>query len=68
MKKKRKKEMVPLTKEQNKSYKEPKTCLIRNEKFCMNKDDENYKNRKKVKDHCASYDTHFIIKPISKRF
>ena len=47
-----KKEMIPLTKEENKSYKEQKICHICEEKFCMDKDDENYKNRKKVKDHC----------------
>ena len=47
-----KKEMIPLTKEENKSYKEQKICHICEGKFCMDKDDENYKNRKKVKDHC----------------
>ena len=47
-----KKEMIPLTKEENKSYKEQKTCHICEEKFCMDKDDENYKNKRKVKDHC----------------
>ena len=41
--------MVPLTKEENKSYKEPKTCLICNEKFCMNKDDEIVKTEKRLK-------------------
>ena len=44
--------MIPLTKEENKSYKEQKTCPICEEKFCKDKDDENYTNRKKVKDHC----------------
>ena len=47
-----KKEMIPLTKEENKSYKDQEACHICKEKFCMNKDDENYTNRKKVKDHC----------------
>ena len=46
------KEMIPLTKEENKSYKEQEKCHICKEKFCMDKDDENYTNRKKVKDHC----------------
>ena len=46
------KEMIPLTYEENKSYKEQEACHICKEKFCMDKDDENYKNRKKVKDHC----------------
>ena len=39
-------------KKENKSYKEQKTCHICEEKFCMDKDDENYKNKRKVKDHC----------------
>ena len=47
-----KKEMIPVTKEEYKSYKEKETCHICKEKFCIDKDDENYKNRKKVKDHC----------------
>ena len=47
-----KKEMIPLTYEENKSYKEQETCHICEEKFCKDKDDEDYINRKKVKDHC----------------
>ena len=47
-----KKEMRPLTYEENKSYKEQEACHICEEKFCMDKDDENYKNKRKVKDHC----------------
>ena len=47
-----KKEMIPLTHEENKTCKEQETCHICKGNFCMNKDDENYKNRKKVKDHC----------------
>ena len=47
-----KKEMITLTTEENKSYKEQKISYIFKEKFCMDKDNENYKNRKKVKDHC----------------
>ena len=46
------KEMIPLTYEENKSYKEQEACHICEEKFCMNKDDENYKNKRKVKDRC----------------
>ena len=41
----KKKEMIPLSKEEKKSYKEEKACHI-----C--EDDENYKNERKVKDHC----------------
>ena len=47
-----KKEMIPLTYEENKCYKEQETCHICEEKLCMDKDDENYKNKRKVKDHC----------------
>ena len=46
------KEMIPLTKEENKSYKKQEKCHICEEKFCADKDDENYTNRKKVHDHC----------------
>ena len=46
------KEIIPLTFEENKSYKEQETCHICEEKFCREKDNEYYKNRKKVKDHC----------------
>ena len=42
-----KKKMIPLTKEENKSYEEQETCHICEEKFCADKDDENYTNRKK---------------------
>ena len=46
------KEMIPLTYEENKSDKEQESCHICDEKFCMDKDDENYKDIKKVKDQC----------------
>ena len=46
------KEMIPLTKEEKKSCKKQEECHIWKEKFCIDKDDENYTNRKKVKDHC----------------
>ena len=46
------KEMIPITKEENKFYKKQEASHICKEKFCMDKDDENYINRKKVKDHC----------------
>ena len=42
--------MIPLTKEENNSYRE--ACHICKEKSCGGKDDENYVNSKKVKDHC----------------
>ena len=37
------------TKEENKSYKEQDKCHICKEKFCMDKYDENYKNKKRLK-------------------
>ena len=46
------KEMIPLTYKENKSYEEQKAWSICEGKFCMDENDEYYKNRKKVKDHC----------------
>ena len=46
------KEMIPITKEENKFYKKQEASHICKEKFCMDKDDENHKNKGKVKDHC----------------
>ena len=46
------KEMIPLTKEEKKFYKKQEACHICEEKFCVDKDDEIYINRKKFKDHC----------------
>ena len=46
------KEMIPLTYEENKSYKEQEACHICEKKFGVDKDDENYKDKRKVKDHC----------------
>ena len=48
----KKKKMIPLTYAENKSYKEQETCHICEEKLCMDKDDEDYKNKRKVKDQC----------------
>ena len=47
----KKKEIIPLTSEENNSYKEQEACHICKEKFCTDKDDENNKNKRKVKDH-----------------
>ena len=44
--------MIPLTHEENKSYKVQEECHICEENFCVDKDYENYKNKRKVKDHC----------------
>ena len=46
-----KKEIIPLTYAENKSYKEQEAWHICEEKFCIDKDDENYKNKRKIKDH-----------------
>ena len=46
------KEMISLTKKEKKSFKNQEKCYICEEKFCVDKDDKNYTNRKKVKDHC----------------
>ena len=43
-----KKKMIPLTKEENKSYEEQETCYIYKQKFCMDKNDEDYINRLKI--------------------
>ena len=48
----KKKEIIQLTYEENKSYEKQEECHICEGTFCMEEDDENYKNRKKVKDHC----------------
>ena len=41
--------MIPLTYEENKSYKEQEACHICEENFCLEKDDESYKNGKTLK-------------------
>ena len=46
------KEMIPLTHEENNFYNEQEACHICKERFCVDKDDKNYKNKRKVKDHC----------------
>ena len=53
-----KKEMIPLTDEENKSYEKQEVCHICKKKFCLDendetvKTDEKIKNYQKVKDHC----------------
>ena len=47
-----KKKEIPLTQEEINRYNEQEICYICKEKFCLDKDDKNYINRKKVKDHC----------------
>ena len=44
--------MIPLTHEENNFYKKQEACHICTENFCTDKDDKNYINKRKVKDHC----------------
>ena len=90
--------MMPLTKEEKKSYKKQEACHICQKEFCYDKNDGTYINGSKVKNHChytgkfreaahskcnlnyevpkdipliihnASYDTHFIINHLAKKF
>ena len=46
------KKKIPLTNEENNFYNEQEICYICKETFCVDKDDKDYINRKKVKDHC----------------
>ena len=48
----KKKNMIPLTDDENKSYEEQEACHICEGKFCADENDEIYKNRRKVEDHC----------------
>ena len=43
------KKMITLTNEENKSYEEQEECHICKEIFRIDENDENYKNRRKVK-------------------
>ena len=43
--------MILLTNEENKSYEEQEACHICEEKFCIDKDGQNYKNKRRVTDH-----------------
>ena len=52
-----KKEMIPLTHDENNFYNEQEVCYICKEKFCVDKNEKDYINRKKVKDHC-----HYTVK------
>ena len=49
---KKKKKTVLLTHEENNFYNKQEICYICTKKFCINKDDKNYINKRKVKDHC----------------
>ena len=47
-----KKEMIPLTDEENNSYEKQKACYICKKKFCIDDDDDDDKKYHKTKDHC----------------
>ena len=47
----KKKEMMPLTDEENRSYEEQEGCHVCKKKFCFHKNHEDYENKQKVKDH-----------------
>ena len=48
-----KKEMIPLTNDEKKSYEKQKVCYICKKEFCTNKNDEKeFKLKHKVRDHC----------------
>ena len=42
--------MIQLAKEEKRSHKKQEACHICQKEFCYDKDDENYKNKRKVKD------------------
>ena len=46
------KDIILLDQEENNKYNEQKVCHICKDKFCTDKNDKDYINRKKVKDHC----------------
>ena len=48
----KRRDIIPLTQVENNRYNEQEICYIYKEKFCVDKDDKDYINRKKVKDHC----------------
>ena len=48
----KKRGIIPLTQEEHNFYNEQEICYICKENFSMDKDDKDYINRKKVKDHC----------------
>ena len=45
----KKKEIISLTHEENNFYNEQEICYICKEKFCMDKVDKNYINKKRLK-------------------
>ena len=48
----KKRNIIPLTQVENNRCNEQEICYICEENFCVDKDDKDYVNRKKVKDHC----------------
>ena len=48
----REKKIIPLTDEENNICNKQEICYMCKEKFCLDKSDKNYINRKNVKDLC----------------
>ena len=48
----KKRDIIPLTQEENNRYNEQEICYKCGENFCMDKDDKDYINKKKAKNHC----------------
>ena len=59
-----KKDIAPISYKENNFYNEQEICYICKEKFCVNKDDKDYIDRKKVKDHCHYLEENFEELPI----
>ena len=47
-----KRDMIPLTDDENRCYKYQKKCHIYNKRFCYDKSKKIYESYKKVRDHC----------------
>ena len=60
-----KKEMIPLTKKEEKMHKKEKVCYIRKQKFST---DDNNKKYHKVKDHCHYTENTVILEKIEELF
>ena len=57
----KKRDMIPLTQEENNRQNEQEICYICKEKFCVDKDDKDYINRKKVKENLQDLPIVFAI-------
>ena len=46
------KKMIPLTRDENEYHEKQNKCFICDKRFCYDKKNKNFKNYKKVRDHC----------------